>query len=163
MSGGPPRRAVVTEVPRSGAFRGNERPSGPVKPFPPRGVPPRPSLRRWSIAIGHARDGISHAWQTQQNLRIHSAVAAMVVGLGTFLGLATAEWIAILLCITLVIALELVNTAVEACIDLVTRETHPLARTAKDVAAGAVLVGVVGSVLIGAVIFVPRLYQLIVW
>jgi diacylglycerol kinase len=87
----------------------------------------------------------------------------MVVGLGTFLGLATAEWFAILLCITLVIALELVKTAVEACVDLVTRETHPLARTAKDVAAGAVLVGVVGSVLIGAVIFVPRLYQLIVW
>ena len=86
----------------------------------------------------------------------------MVVGLGTFLGLGTAEWIAILLCITLVITLELVNTAVEACVDLVTRETHPLARTAKDVAAGAVLVGVVGSVLIGAVIFVPRLYQLIV-
>lgn len=87
----------------------------------------------------------------------------MVVGLGTFLGLATAEWIAILLCITVVIALELVNTAVEACVDLVTRETHPIARTAKDVSAGAVLVGVVGSVLIGAVIFVPRLYQLIVW
>ena len=87
----------------------------------------------------------------------------MVVGLGTVLGLATAEWIAILLCITVVIALELVNTAVEACVDLVTRETHPIARTAKDVAAGAVLVGVVGSVLIGAVIFVPRLYQLIVW
>ena len=87
----------------------------------------------------------------------------MVVGLGTFLGLATAEWIDILLCITVVIALELVNTAVEACVDLVTRETHPIARTAKDVAAGAVLVGVVGSVLIGAVIFVPRLYQLIVW
>lgn len=87
----------------------------------------------------------------------------MVVGLGTFLGLGTAEWIAILLCITLVITLELVNTAVEACVDLVTRETHPLARTAKDVAAGAVLVGIVGSVLIGAVIFVPRLYQLIVW
>lgn len=87
----------------------------------------------------------------------------MVVGLGTFLGLGTAEWIAVVLCTTLVIALELVNTAVEACVDLVTREMHPLARTAKDVAAGAVLVGAVGSILIGVIIFARRLYHLIAW
>ncbi len=87
----------------------------------------------------------------------------MVVGLGTFLGLGTAEWITVVLCTTLVIALELVNTAVDACVDLVTREMHPLARTAKDVAAGAVLVGAVGSILIGVIIFAPRLYHLIAW
>ncbi len=87
----------------------------------------------------------------------------MVVGLGMFLGLGVAEWIAIVSCSTLVIALELVNTAVEACVDLVTREVHPVARTAKDVAAGAVLVGVVGSIIVGGIIFAPRLYQLIAW
>ena len=163
MSGGPPRRAVVTEVPRSRAFRANERPPASVKPSPPSGAPSRPSWRRWSIAIGHARDGISHSWQTQPNLRLHVAVAGMVVGLGMFLGLGVAEWIAIVSCSTLVIALELVNTAVEACVDLVTREVHPVARTAKDVAAGAVLVGVVGSIIVGGIIFAPRLYQLIAW
>ncbi len=163
MSGGPTRRAVVTEVPRSGTFRGNDRPSVSVKPSRARGTPPGPPWRRWSIAIGHARDGISHAWETQPNLRIHLAVAAMVVGLGTFVGLDAGEWIAVVLCTTLVIALELVNTAVEACVDLVTREVHPLARTAKDVAAGAVLVGAVGSILIGVIIFAPRLYHLIAW
>ncbi|MSQ43609.1 MAG: diacylglycerol kinase family protein [Chloroflexi bacterium] len=162
MSGGPTRRAVVTEVPRSGTFRGSGRPSVSVKPSPPRGARPGPSWRRWPFAIGHAKAGISHAWETQPNLRIHMAVAAMVVGLGTFVGLGPAEWIAVVLCTTLVIALELVNTAVEACVDLVTRDVHPLARTAKDVAAGAVLFGAIGSLLIGAIIFAPRLYHLMI-
>lgn len=80
-----------------------------------------------------------------------------VVILGFVLGLSQAEWLAIALSITVVAVAEIINTAVESTVDLVTSEWHPLARTAKDTAAGAVLVAAVGSVAVGLIVFVPHL------
>lgn len=67
------------------------------------------------------------------------------------------EWIACLLCMGLVIGTEMINTAIEAVVDLASPQQHPLAAKAKDIAAGAVLIGAILSVIIGIIIFLPKL------
>ena len=79
---------------------------------------------------------------------------------GTFFGLTAMEWCICLLLFALVASLELVNTAVEAVVDLVTEEKKPLAKIAKDTAAGAVLFAAIISVIIGCIIFLPYLLKL---
>ena len=94
-------------------------------------------------------------------------VLLLVIGIGLLalvlawaLALTPPEWAVVLATITLVLVLELLNTAVEAAVDLASPARHPLAKIAKDVTAGAVLVAAAGSVLIGLAVFVPRLLAL---
>ena len=89
-------------------------------------------------------------------MKIHIAVAALVVIAGWILGLSITEWCICLGLFGLVMALELVNTAVEAVVDLVTTERHPLAKIAKDTAAGAVLIAAIMAAIVGLLIFVPK-------
>ena len=112
-------------------------------------------------SFGYAGQGIRHAWTTQRHLRIHVGLGLLAVGLGLALGIAVGEWAALLTVMTVVIALELLNTVVEAAVDLASPQFHPKAKVAKDVAAGAVLVSAVGASLVGAVIFLPRLLALV--
>jgi len=114
------------------------------------------------------RDSFAAAWsglartiRTQRNMRVHLIVAATVTGIGGMLQISAGEWCALVLTITGVMCLELMNTALEATVDLVTSETHPLARIAKDAAAAAVLLMSAGSVMIGLLIFVPRLLAIL--
>ncbi|WP_262248133.1 diacylglycerol kinase family protein [Parapedobacter soli] len=109
-----------------------------------------------------AFQGISAAYRSERNLRIHTAVALAAVTLGFGLDLAGWEWCWIMLCIALVVVVELINTAIETGIDLVSPNEHPLAKKAKDVAAGAVLVAVLFAVIVGGIIFFPRLWILLV-
>jgi diacylglycerol kinase (ATP) len=90
-------------------------------------------------------------------MRIHAALGLLALALAWALALTPAEWAAVLAMITLVLALEMLNTAVEAAVDLASPELHPLAKVAKDVTAGAVLVAAIGSVAVAAVLFLPRL------
>ena len=94
-------------------------------------------------------------------MRIHCVAVIAVTAAGTFLGLSPMEWCICLLLFGLIISLELVNTAVEAVVDLVTEERKPLAKTAKDTAAGAVLFSAIMSVIIGCIIFIPHLMELL--
>ena len=112
-------------------------------------------------SFGYAGQGIRHAWETQRHLRVHVGLGLLAVGLGLALGIGTGEWAALLTVMTVVIALELLNTVVEAAVDLASPQFHPKAKVAKDVAAGAVLVSAMGATLVGAVIFLPRLVALI--
>ena len=89
-------------------------------------------------------------------MKIHIAVAALVVIAGWILGLSITEWCICLGLFGLVMALELVNTAVEAVVDLVTTECHPLAKIAKYTAAGAVLIAAIMAAIVGLLIFVPK-------
>lgn len=102
----------------------------------------------------HAFDGVVDATRTQPNLGVHLVVAALVLLLALALHLTLWAFVAILLLIALVLGLELVNTAVEAQVDLASPQSHPLAKKAKDAAAGAVLVVSIGAVLAGVAIFV---------
>lgn len=118
-----------------------------------------PSQHRGTFltSFGWAGAGLAHAFRSQRNLRLQilGGIAAAIVGV--VLGLPAAELATLALAITLVLSLEVMNTALEAVVDLATPELHPLARAAKDAAAGAVLVASVGAVAVGLLLLGPRL------
>jgi diacylglycerol kinase len=101
--------------------------------------------------------GLWYALRTQRNMRLHMLTATVVVALGTVLRLPRRDFISVLTAIMVVMVAEMVNTAVEATVDVATGEYHPLAKVAKDVAAGAVLLASAGAFALGVWVFVPRL------
>jgi diacylglycerol kinase (ATP) len=101
----------------------------------------------------HAFEGIMYATRTQPNMRVHLVIAALVLSATLVLRLERSYVIATVVLVSLVLSLELVNTAVEAIVDLLTVAHHPLAKTAKDAAAGAVLIAAIGSAIAGYLIF----------
>lgn len=111
-------------------------------------------------SFGYAFRGIWATIRSERNIKIHCAVAALVVVFGLWLGLSKMEWMICFILFGQVISLELVNTALEAVVDLVTQEWKPLAGKAKDAAAGAVLVSAIFAAVIGLMIFVPKLATL---
>jgi diacylglycerol kinase (ATP) len=98
---------------------------------------------------------------TQANARIHLVAAGIAIGAGFFFGISRAEWCAVVGAIGLVLTAEGINTAVEAVVDLASPELHPLAEHAKDVAAGAVLIAALTAVVIGVLVFGPRVLALL--
>lgn len=104
--------------------------------------------------------GLFYAWRTQINMWIHSGVALAVILGGWYFKVQLWEWAAISLAITLVLMAEIFNTAIEVAVNIKTRQFSPLARAAKDVAAGAVLLAALGAVAIGVIIFGPKLAML---
>lgn len=91
-----------------------------------------------------------------QNMRFHLISAVVVIIAGLITGLSITEWLILILMISLVISAEMINTAIERVVDLASPSIHPLAKDAKDIAAGAVLVFAVSSVIIGLLIFIPK-------
>ncbi|MDR1015684.1 MAG: diacylglycerol kinase family protein [Coriobacteriales bacterium] len=107
-----------------------------------------------------AFEGVAYAVRTQRNMRIHLAVAVSVLVVGALVRLNAVEWALVALCIGLVIAGELVNTALEALVDLASPEAHPKAKAAKDAAAAAVLVLSFVSVVVGVLVLANALGRL---
>ena len=93
-----------------------------------------------------------------KNAIIHMLAVYVVTGLGFWFGLEAWEWCIIVLCFMIVLALEAVNTAIEYAIDLSSPEQHPLAGKAKDMAAAAVLIAAIGTVVIAGIIFGVRIW-----
>jgi diacylglycerol kinase len=118
--------------------------------------------RRGSLwrSFACARAGILHGVRTQRNVRIHAAATGVVMLLAATFRITAAEWTAVLLAIGLVWAAELLNTAIEAVVDLISPEDHDLARIAKDTSSGAVLAAAAAALLVGIVVFAPRLWSL---
>jgi diacylglycerol kinase len=112
---------------------------------------------RRAASFRYAWAGIAHAFRTQPNFRIQLSLGLAAVPLAAWLGLPARDWAVLIVTIVLVLALEMLNTVVEAVVDLASPEVHPLAKTAKDVAAGAVLVAAIGAVAVGILLFGPRL------
>lgn len=109
--------------------------------------------RPWSDTFRVAIAGIIYAIRTQRNMRVHVTMSVIVLILGVVLQISTSDWLWLGLAITIVISAELMNTAVESVVDLVMPKPHPLAKVAKDTAAGAVLVTAVFAVIVGCAIF----------
>ena len=107
--------------------------------------------------FGYAFQGIGHAARTQRNFRVQLIISALVIAAGIYFRLTPAEWAVIAVTIGLVLSMELVNTVAEMAVDLLTQHYHPLAKAAKDVGAGAVLVTAAAAVAVGVAIFGPRL------
>ena len=108
-------------------------------------------------SFNYAFEGIIHVLRTQRNMRIHLVVAAAVLVLAFAVGVSKFELIALLLAIAFVLIAEMVNTALEHAIDVATTSFDPMAKLAKDIAAGAVLIATATAVAIGYVVFVSRL------
>ena len=113
-------------------------------------------MKTYFKAFSYAWMGIVHGASKERNVKSHLVAAILVILAAWVTGVSRIEWMIIIAVITLMIALELVNAAVERVVDLVTEERHPLAKQAKDLAAGAVLVFAMGSAVIGALIFLPK-------
>lgn len=108
-------------------------------------------------SLGYAIAGWLYMLRHQKNTRIQAVASIAIMVVGLWLGISTVEWAILILTITIVWMAEFINAAVEATVNLATREYHPMAKVAKDVASAAVLLGVVASVLIGLLILGPPL------
>lgn len=108
-------------------------------------------------SFGYAFQGIFNTIRTDRNIKIHCAAAILVTIFGIWLQISKTEWMICFILFGLILALELVNTAVEATVDLFTEERKPLAKKAKDAAAGAVLIVAIFAAVIGILIFIPKL------
>lgn len=113
-----------------------------------------------SKSFEYAFEGIITGIRKERNMRIHCTAVILVTAAGTLFGITPTQWCICLLLFALVAGLELVNTAVEAVVDLVTEEKKPLAKLAKDTAAGAVLFAAIISVFVGLIIFLPYVLEL---
>lgn len=108
----------------------------------------------------YAFSGLWYALRTQRNARVHVCIAILAILLGVVLHISAVEFALIFVAITGVFIAEMFNTVFELCIDLASPEYHPLAKIAKDVAAGAVLLSAMLSIVIGLFVFVPHIWIL---
>lgn len=108
-------------------------------------------------SFGYAFEGIFAGIRGERNMKIHCFAAVCVIVAGVLFHISVTEWCICLVLFGLILSLELVNTAIEAVVDLVTEDKKPLAKLAKDTAAGAVLIAAVMAAVAGLLIFVPKL------
>ena len=113
----------------------------------------RPSIIE---SFNYAIEGVVHVLRTQRNMRIHFAIAVGVLVAAIAVGVSRVELIVLLLSITFVLVAEMINTAVEATIDAATTSFDPMAKLAKDIAAGAVLISAVNAVAVGYLVFAGK-------
>ena|SRR5688500_9155190 len=149
------------------------RPARKASPNAPRSTHPPPvqqplnyhtNVNFWrgrAMSFVAAWQGLVYIIRTQPNVWIELAAFTVVLLVGLWLGLDAVEWAVLALTVALVLALEAVNTAIETVVDLVSPQFHPLAKIAKDTAAGALIIAVTGSVLVAACIFGPKLWALL--
>ena len=110
-------------------------------------------------SIGYAASGIKTAFAKEPNFRVHVIAAILSIGMGFFVGLSEGEWAVLILTIALVLILELANTSLEAIVNMVSPDIRPEAKVAKDTAAAAVFLAAIGAVVIGLLLFLPKLIR----
>lgn len=111
--------------------------------------------KRLVSSLRFAGNGLKIAWR-EPNMRVHIAAGIFISAAGFVFKLSRMEWCVLLLTIAGVMSLEIVNTAIEKTVDLVTEEYKPLAKMAKDLAAGAVLLFTIAAIIIGCFLFIPK-------
>lgn len=117
--------------------------------------------KRLVNSFKYAFEGIKQTYIGEQNLKIHTFVAILVIVFGFFLKISYIEWLVCLVLIGLVLMAEFFNTAIEYVVDLASPKIHPLAKAAKDTASAGVLMMAIISAVIGGVIFIPKLIDFI--
>jgi diacylglycerol kinase len=120
---------------------------------------PRHALMR---SFGYAFTGLAHMVRTQRNARIEIVAAIIACALSAWLHISREDWAILTLTIAMVLILEGVNTAIEIAVDLSTPQRHPMAKTAKDIAAGIVLVAAMASIIVGLLVLAPLLWNKLV-
>jgi diacylglycerol kinase len=117
-------------------------------------------LAKFIAGFGFAFSGLWYALRTQVNMKVHITLGILAIVLGIVLRISAVEFAIIILTISGVLTLEMLNTVIELCVDLASPEYHPLAKRAKDAAAGAVLLSAILSIVIALFIFGPHLWAL---
>ena len=112
-------------------------------------------------SMNHALDGINYTLDHERNFKIEMIIAMLVIVAGFFFKVSKVEWLILLITTSSVLVLELVNTSIERCVDLITKDYQELAKHAKDVSAGAVLLISIFSVCVGIIIFLPKILEMI--
>jgi len=115
----------------------------------------------WGATFKHAHEGCVYAFRTQRNFKVHILLALIAMFLAIVLQLSLARFTLLVIGIVFGLSIEMINTAVEKTVDLVTDQYHPTAKIAKDVSAGAMLVASIGLLVLGALLFIPPLWQII--
>lgn len=111
--------------------------------------------------VGYCLEGIAYTFRDEKNFRIEVIIGILVVIASFIFKISLIEWIIVIFLITMVLVLELINTAFESMVDLYTQKYNEMAKATKDVIAGAVLVTCLFSFVIGMLIFVPRVLEVI--
>ena len=122
------------------------------------GSPRRGRCSSWLSSFQAACSGLVHTLQTQRNMRVHVVVAAIVMTSAAWVNSGPVEWGLLAFAIGLVLVAELLNTAIEAVVDLASPEWHALAKQAKDAAAAGVLIAAITAAFVGCCIFGPQLW-----
>lgn len=123
------------------------------------GEPARGEVAKFIVGFGYAFHGLWYALRTQRNARVHLVVAILVTIAGLLLRVSALEFAILAIVIAGVFIAEMFNTVIETCVDLAQPEYHPLAKIAKDVAAGAVLLSALLAVVVGLFILGPPLWM----
>ncbi len=110
-------------------------------------------------AFALAYSGFVEAWKSELHLQVQTIIAIVAILMGFWLHITLTEWCLVVLSISLVLSAELINTAIEKTLDRIGEEIHPLTKSAKDVAAAAVLVCACGAATVGLLVFLPRLLE----
>ena len=121
---------------------------------------PQSELAKFIAGFRYAFNGLWYALRTQRNVRVHVCIAILAIILGIILHISAIEFAMVFVAITSVFIAEMFNTVFELCIDIAAPDYHPLAKIAKDMAAGAVLLSAMLAVVIGLFVFVPHIWHL---
>jgi diacylglycerol kinase len=116
---------------------------------------------KFIAGFSYAFNGLWYALRTQRNARVHVVIAILAILMGIVLRISTVEFAMIFVAITSVFIAEMFNTVIEICVDLASPEYNTLAKTAKDVAAGAVLISAMLAVVIGLFVLGPHLWGIV--
>lgn len=114
-------------------------------------------MSKFIKGFGYAFSGLHHAFKSQLNFKVHILIAFVISFVGYLLKLSVTEWLWIIVLTGIVLLTELLNTGIEVLVDLVSPEIHPKAKIIKDVAAAAVLVAALTAVVVGLIIFIPKI------
>lgn len=113
--------------------------------------------KKKGIGLAFAINGLKEAFIREKNFRIHLAVAFFVLFISVYFRLTVIEWMFVLLMIHIVLITELINSLMERLIDYLKPEIHPEAKIIKDISAAIVLIAAITSVIIGFIIFIPKI------
>ena len=118
-------------------------------------------FKRLSSSLKYAFDGLKYAYKNEQSMTVHIVVTILVMMFGFIFEISSYEWIIVVLCIGIMMCVELVNTSIEAVVDLVTKKYDEKAKITKDVAAAVSVMFSITSIIVGLIIFAPKIINFI--
>ena len=120
------------------------------------------NFKRLLKSFGYAWHGLLKTWQEEQNLQVHTFAGILAVICGFLLRISELEWLILILTILLVLLMEVVNSAIERVTDILKPRIHGYVKEIKDIMAAAVMLSALGAVVVGGIIFLPKIFDLVV-